>query len=154
MENTSTQEKKAGTPGALSRWFQRTVNGRAIRKIRRGRATMMGMDLLVLTTVGRRSGLTRENPVAWFADGPDAWLLVASGGGSQHPGWYANLLANPGAATAELPGRGVFAVTPERLTGSSYDAAWASVVEAQPRFAKYQEKSARKYPVVRLTPRV
>jgi deazaflavin-dependent oxidoreductase (nitroreductase family) len=153
MTNTRTQQRKPGTPGALSRWFQRTVNGRAIRKIRRGQATMMGMDLLVLTTVGRRSGLTRENPIAWFADGPDAWLLIASGGGSQHPGWYANLMANPAAATIELPGRGVVPVTPERLTGSAYEAAWASIVEAQPRFAKYQEKATRKYPIVRLTPR-
>jgi len=153
MEKTSTQERKPGTPGALSRWFQRTMNGRAVRKIRRGHATMMGMDLLILTTVGRRTGLTRETPVAWFADGPDAWLLVASGGGSQHPGWFANLLANPTAATIELPGRGVVPVTPERLTGPAYDAAWASVVAAQPRFAKYQAKSARKYPVVRLVPR-
>src|SRR5690242_21853516 len=94
-----TKERKAGTPGALSRWFQRTVNDRTTRKVRRGNATMMGMDLLVLTTVGRRSGLTRENPLAWFADGPDAWLLIASGGGSQNPGRYANLRADPDAAT-------------------------------------------------------
>ncbi|WP_405059536.1 nitroreductase family deazaflavin-dependent oxidoreductase [Kribbella sp. NBC_01505] len=153
MNNTSTQERQPGTPGALSRWFQRTVNGRTTRKIRRGRATMMGMDLLVLTTVGRRTGQTRENPLAWFADGADAWVLIASGGGSQNPGWYANLLANPEAATIELPDRGVVPVTPEPLTGASYEAAWASIVEAQPRFAKYQEKSARKYPLVRLTPR-
>ncbi|TDD51506.1 nitroreductase family deazaflavin-dependent oxidoreductase [Kribbella antibiotica] len=153
MNNTSTQERQPGTPGALSRWFQRTVNGRTTRKIRRGRATMMGMDLLVLTTVGRRSGLTRENPLAWFADGPDAWVLIASGGGSQNPGWYANLLANPAAATIELPDRGVVPVTPEPLTGASYEAVWASIIQAQPRFAKYQQKSARKYPLVRLTPR-
>jgi deazaflavin-dependent oxidoreductase (nitroreductase family) len=38
------------------------------------------MDVLILHTVGRRSGQPRETPVAWFADGEDAWLVVASGG--------------------------------------------------------------------------
>jgi deazaflavin-dependent oxidoreductase (nitroreductase family) len=46
------------------------------------------MELLILHTVGRRSGQPRESPVAWFADGEDAWLIVASGGGSRHPDWY------------------------------------------------------------------
>ena len=79
---------KAGTPGALSRWMQHRMNARMIRKVRRGRGTFMGMDVLVLHTVGRRSGEARETPLAWFADGEDARLIVASGGGSQDPDWF------------------------------------------------------------------
>lgn len=137
----------------FSRWVQHRANGRIIRKVRRGKGSMMGMDVLVLTTVGRRSGQPRETPVAWFADGPDAWLIVASGGGSRHPDWYANLLAHPGRATIELAGRGAVPVIPERLSGADRADAWARIAAANPRMQKYQSRSDREYPVIRLTPR-
>jgi hypothetical protein len=85
------------------------------------------MDVLILHTVGRRSGQPRQSPVAWFADGQDAWLAVASGG-RLHPDWYLNLVANPDRAQA-----------------------WQRITAAQPRYAKYQRKTDREYPVVRLT---
>ncbi|MEO3861443.1 nitroreductase family deazaflavin-dependent oxidoreductase [Acrocarpospora sp. B8E8] len=146
-------KRKPGTPGAFSRWMQRTMNGRISRKIRRGRGEFMGMDVLILNTVGRRSGQPRETPVAWFADGADAWLIVGSGGGSQHPDWHANLMAYPDRASIELPGRDAMPVTPHRLDGADRERAWQRIAAAQPRIAKYQSKSDREYPVIRLTPR-
>jgi deazaflavin-dependent oxidoreductase (nitroreductase family) len=91
--------------------------------------------------------------VAWFADGTDAWLIVASGGGSQHPAWHSNLMAHPDRASIELPGRDAVPVTPQRLDGADREQAWQRIAAAQPRIAKYQSKSDREYPVVRLTPR-
>ncbi|HEY7595628.1 MAG TPA: nitroreductase family deazaflavin-dependent oxidoreductase [Actinophytocola sp.] len=150
-------QRRSGTPGAVSRWLQRTANARMNRKVRRGRGTFMGMDVLILHTVGRRSGQPRETPVAWFADGstggPDARLVVASGGGSRHPDWHANLMACPGEASIELPDRAAVPVTPHRLAGADRARAWQRITAAQPRYAKYQSKSEREYPVIRLTPR-
>ncbi|MBB4933334.1 deazaflavin-dependent oxidoreductase (nitroreductase family) [Lipingzhangella halophila] len=123
------------------------------RKIRSGRSKMMGMDVLILNTVGRRSGQQRETPVAWFADGADAWLVVASGGGSQPPDWHANLMAHPDQASIELGGRDAMPVTPHQLEGADRERAWQRIAAAQPRIAKYQSKAEREYPVVRLTPR-
>jgi deazaflavin-dependent oxidoreductase (nitroreductase family) len=151
--NTTQQvdtQRKPGTPGTFSRWFQRKMNARTATKIRRGRSTMMGMDLLILTTTGRRSGQTRETPLAWFPDGEDGWLIVASGGGSHHPDWHANLMAKPGQASIELPGQGTIPVTPHHLSGPDREEAWQRVTTAQPRYAKYQSKSTREYPVIRL----
>jgi deazaflavin-dependent oxidoreductase (nitroreductase family) len=133
--------------------MQRKANARMVRKIRRGRGTFMGMDVLILNTVGRRSGQSRETPVAWFAGGEDSWLIVASGGGSQHPDWHANLMAHPGRASIDLPGRGPVPVTPHVLDGAERERAWQRIAAAQPRIAKYQSKSDRRYPVVRLTRR-
>jgi deazaflavin-dependent oxidoreductase (nitroreductase family) len=144
--------RKPGTPGAVSRWVQRKMNARMNRKIRRGRGRFMGMDALILHTVGRRSGQPRETPVAWFADGEDAWLIVASGGGSQHPDWHVNLMAHPDRASIELPGRDTVPVTPHRLDGADREQAWQRITAAQPRYAKYQSKSNREYPVIRLAP--
>jgi deazaflavin-dependent oxidoreductase (nitroreductase family) len=127
------------------------MNARTNRKIRRGRGKFMGMDLLILHTVGRRSGQPREAPVAWFADGEDARLIVASGGGSQHPDWFVNLMAHSDRASIELPSRDAVPVTPQRLDGADREQAWQRIAAAQPRIAKYQRKSDREYPVVRLT---
>ncbi|WP_246237215.1 nitroreductase family deazaflavin-dependent oxidoreductase [Actinomadura chibensis] len=129
------------------------MNARMNRKIRRGRGTFMGMDVLILNTVGRRSGEPRQTPVAWFPDTDDTRLVVASGGGSQNPDWYANLMAHPDQASIELPGRDAVGVTPHRLDGAERDEAWQRIAAAQPRLAKYQSKSDREYPIVRLTPR-
>jgi deazaflavin-dependent oxidoreductase (nitroreductase family) len=136
--------------------MQHRMNARTNRKIRRGRGKFMGMDLLILHTVGRRSGQPRQTPVAWFADGDDgddARLIVASGGGSQDPDWYVNLMAHADRASMELPGRDAVAVTPQRLDGTDRERAWQAIAAAQPRIAKYQSKSDRDYPVVRLTVR-
>jgi deazaflavin-dependent oxidoreductase (nitroreductase family) len=129
------------------------MNARMNRKIRGGRGKFMGMDTLILSTVGRRSGQPRETPLAWFADGGDARLIVASGGGSQHPDWYVNLVAHPDQASIELPGRDPVPATPQRLDGADRDQAWQLITAAQPRYAKYQSKSEREYTVIRLTPR-
>ncbi|MEU5881701.1 nitroreductase family deazaflavin-dependent oxidoreductase [Spirillospora sp. NPDC047279] len=147
------RKREKGTPGAFSRWMQHRANARMNRKIRKGKGGFMGMDVLILNTVGRRSGESRETPVAWFADGEDARLIIASGGGSRHPDWFANLMANADKATIELPGRTAVPVTPQRLEGADRDEAFKRIAEAQPRIAKYQSKSDREYPVVRLTPR-
>ncbi|MEU8138862.1 nitroreductase family deazaflavin-dependent oxidoreductase [Streptodolium elevatio] len=152
-QDQNTGKRKPGTPGAFSRWMQHKANARMAKKIRRGKGTFMGMDVLLLHTTGRHSGERRETPVAWFPDGDDAWLVVASGGGSRHPDWHANLLAHPDQASVEMPGRSAAPVTPRRLTGDEREQAWQRIATAQPRIAKYQAKSERVYPVVRLTPR-
>jgi deazaflavin-dependent oxidoreductase (nitroreductase family) len=147
------RERRPGTPGVVSRWMQQKMNARMNRKIRRGRSSFMGMDVLILHTVGRRSGQPRQSPVAWFADGEHARLIVASGGGSQDPDWCFNLMAHPDRASIELPGHGPVPVKPHRLDGPDREQAWQRITAAQRRYAKYQRKSDREYPVIRLTPR-
>lgn len=147
------QARKPGTPGAFSRWMQQTMNARMNRKVRRGKGEFMGMDVLILHTVGRQTEQPRETPLAWFTGGEDSWLLVASGGGSQHPDWHANLMAHPDRVSIELPGREAMPVKPQRLDGADREQAWQRIAAAQPRIAKYQSKSDREYPVIRLTPR-
>lgn len=142
--------RRRGSPGPVSRWVQHRMNARMNRNIRRGHGKFLGMDVLILHTVGRRSSQPRQSPVAWFADGTDAWLIVASGG-VQHPDWYLNLMAHPDRASIELPGRDTVPVTPHRLEGADREQAWQRITAAQPRYAKYQGKTDREYPVIRLT---
>ncbi|WP_229683748.1 nitroreductase family deazaflavin-dependent oxidoreductase [Nocardia camponoti] len=120
------------------------------RKIRSGNGTFMGTDVLILHTIGRRSGTPRDTPVSWFP-GPDgSWELVASGGTDGDPDWFRNLMAHPDQATVTLPNGDPVAVTPQVLTGADRAQSWNSIVEAQPRYGKYQAKAGRDYNIVRL----
>jgi deazaflavin-dependent oxidoreductase (nitroreductase family) len=117
---------------------------------RRSGDRFQGMDLLYLTTVGAKTGQKRVSPVARFADGDDAWLVVASNGGSpRYPAWYHNMMAHPDQVTVEVAGR-TLPVTVEEIDGPRRDAAWQRITAAQPRFASYEGKTDRRLPVIRL----
>lgn len=132
----------------------RVANRLMIWRTRRSESATLGpMKLLVLTTTGRRSGVRRETPLAWFPSGPDSWLVVASANGAaKNPDWYHNLAASPDDATIEVGGRAV-PVTAEQLHGREREAALASIVQAAPNFGGYAKKTDRELPVIRLTAR-
>ncbi|HTJ34869.1 MAG TPA: nitroreductase family deazaflavin-dependent oxidoreductase [Dactylosporangium sp.] len=132
--------------------FMRWVNTLMTRRMRRrGGGKMMGFNALVLTTVGRRSGIERANPVGWFP-GPDgSWLIVASANGAvDNPAWYYNLAAHPGNVRIEVDGHTI-AVNAEQLHGTEREQAWQQITTAAPRFGQYQHKTDRELPVIRLT---
>ena len=138
------------TGGPIGRWFTK----RAISQIRRkGKMPGMGFNALVLTTIGRKSGVERTTPVGWFPGPHGSWLIVASAAGAmKNPSWYYNVAAHPDQVRIETAGRTVD-VTAEQLDGTERDEAWRQIVAASPRFAKYQEKTDRQLPVIRLVPR-
>jgi deazaflavin-dependent oxidoreductase (nitroreductase family) len=144
-----TGTRGAKQPGRMFRLMNRLIMGRA----RRTDSRTMGMNLLVLTTIGRKSGQPRATPLAWFP-GPDgSWLVVASAGGAPaNPAWYLNLAANPDQVTVEQAGRKV-AVTAEELHGAEREQAWKRITTEADQFRKYEETTDRELPVIRLTPR-
>lgn len=149
--NTPNGTRGARQPraGRLMRWF----NGWNMKRIRRKGGKVMGMDALVLTTVGRKSGAERSTPVAYFPDGNDAWLIVASANGAaNNPAWYHNIAAHPDRVRVELAGRRV-SVRAEQLHGLAREEAWRRIKTELPRFAKYEEKTDREIPVIRLQAR-
>ncbi|MET7451356.1 nitroreductase/quinone reductase family protein [Streptomyces sp. NPDC005574] len=137
-------------PGTMVRWVNKLTMKRIVRK---GGGRMMGMDALVLTTVGRRSGEPRTSPVARFPEEGGTWLIVASANGAaKHPAWYHNLAAHPDRAAIEMDGHRT-EVTAHQLEGAERDEAWQRITTAQPRFGQYATKTDREIPVIRLTPR-
>ena len=146
-------DTKAGTrgrrkPGKAIAWLNKLFIGR----IRKG-GKVMGMNALVLTTVGRKSGLERQTPVGWFPGDDDTWLVVASAAGAAgNPAWYHNLAAHPDQVTIEVGGDKI-PVRAEQLHGPAREQAWQRITTAAPRFAQYQEATDRELPVIRLTRR-
>jgi len=129
------------------------MNGFMMNRIRRKGGKTMGMNALVLTTVGRRSGQPRSTPVGFFADGDNGWLIVASAAGApKNPAWYYNIAANPERVSIEMGGRRVD-VSAVQLHGSERDRAWQRIVGEVSRFGKYEQQTDRELPIIRLTPR-
>ena len=117
---------------------------------RRSGDKFQGMDLLYLTTTGAKSGQKRQSTVTRFADGEDAWLVVASAGGSaHHPAWYHNIAAHPDQVWIEFGGQEL-RVTPTQLEGDDREQAWQRITKAMPRYSGYQQKTDRGIPVIRL----
>jgi deazaflavin-dependent oxidoreductase (nitroreductase family) len=130
-----------GVMGVVRRWHRLTGS------------RMGGRPLLYLTTTGARSGARRTVVVMPFPEGPDAWLVVASGGGTaDHPAWFYNLVRHPDQVEMEFEGRRS-AVTSRTLTGAERAAAWERITRERPNFAGYEDKTDREIPVVRLTAR-
>lgn len=111
-----------------------------------------GDRLILLHTIGARSGEERVAPTMALRD-EDSWLVYASKAGApENPAWYYNLVHNPD-ITIETP-QGTFEVTAHELHGDERDAAWSRVVAIASGFADYQVKAGpRVIPVLRLTPR-
>ncbi len=108
-----------------------------------------GAKLLLLHSVGAKSGQTRINPLAYFEDG-ESFLIVASyAGAPTNPPWYYNLLAHPGTkielGTEEFPVQAE--VVPEPTRTELYD----RIAAASSAFAEYRDKTTRVIPIVRLT---
>lgn len=118
-----------------------------------GRLALMalaGLDSLVLTTTGRRTGGQRRVALL-CVDGPGGCVVAGSNwGGERHPAWSANLLAHPAARIA-MRGR-VVPVTAKLATGVQRDRLWELLVAAWPAYAAYQRRTDRKIRVFTLAP--
>ena len=107
--------------------------------------------MVVLTTLGSRSGLERSSTVASFPEDDGTRLVVASmGGAARHPSWYVNLAKNPDHVFLQVGGER-FRVQPTSLHGAERATAWKRITSEASNFAEYQTKTDREIPVVRLT---
>jgi deazaflavin-dependent oxidoreductase (nitroreductase family) len=140
-------------PGPLVAGMNRLINGMYRRLGSRMRVG--GQQLLILRTIGSKSGQERETVLSWWPDetSTDGAVLVAAtyGGSAQHPAWFLNLATYPDKVWIEREGKRVH-VRPETLTGTEREEAWRMIVARAARYGGYEEKTDREIPVVRLRP--
>jgi len=114
-----------------------------------GGVSMGNRPLLLLTTVGRRTGQQRTSPMMYVRDDDRLLVIASNNGGQADPLWYRNLVADPH-VTVELPAQ-MFEATAAPLTGDDYDGAWARIKEQYPFFAEHEDRAGgRRIPVVAL----
>lgn len=107
---------------------------------------MAGMQLMLLTTTGARSGQERITPLGFATEG-DRWLVIASANGSpKAPDWYYNLVVNPD-VTVELgseriPARASVAAGEERAR------LWELFKTRMPFIDEHEQRAGRQIPLV------
>ncbi|ODQ96099.1 nitroreductase family deazaflavin-dependent oxidoreductase [Mycolicibacterium holsaticum] len=113
-------------------------------------AQMKGKPLILLTTVGAKTGKIRKTPLMRVEHDGEYAIVASLGGAPKHPVWYHNVKAHPrvelqdGAVTRDYEAREVF--------GDDKATWWERAVAAWPDYAEYQEKTDRVIPVFVLTP--
>lgn len=105
--------------------------------------------LILLYTTGRSSGLIRRTPLASADHDGDLIVAASKAGAPDNPSWYANLVANPTVWVRKKAD--VYEARASVIEGEQRSAAWAAMVEAVPGMARYQDKTERTIPVVRLS---
>jgi deazaflavin-dependent oxidoreductase (nitroreductase family) len=111
---------------------------------------LAGRSMLLLTTIGRKSGQERITPIFFFADKDRFVLIGSNGGAAQHPQWWRNLQAHP-QARVQI-GKHIVAVTAHQAVGEERQRLWSLITARYPNFAAYQKRTTREIPVVVLTP--
>ena len=104
--------------------------------------------ILLLTTIGRRSGEPRTSPLLYLRDGDRLAIVASFGGNRKHPVWYLNLAANP--AVQVQVGRERFAATARTATPDERKRLWPQLVAIYSGYTGYQEKTTREIPIVLL----
>lgn len=107
--------------------------------------TLRGVPVVVVTSVGARSGKLRKNPLMRVEHDGSYALVASKGGAPEHPTWYHNLVAQPTVELQDGPDRRDYSV---RLADGDERAAWWDrAVAVWPAYADYQLKTDREIPV-------
>ncbi|WP_219412569.1 nitroreductase/quinone reductase family protein [Pseudonocardia nigra] len=134
------------------------TNRRIIEEFRAGGGQVggpfAGAPLVLVTTIGARTGLPRTSPAMYLADDDRILVFASNAGAPQHPAWYHNMVANP-EVVVEIGRDG--AVETRRtiatvLQGAERDRFYARQAELVPAFADYQAGTSRLIPVIALRP--
>ena len=126
----------------------------AIYRISRGRlGSKLGpQSVLLLHSVGRKSGKAYVTPVTYFSDGNNYLLVASNWGGEKNPDWYLNLLQQK-RTTIQVKDR-TMPVEAHSVEGAEYDRLWQLVTRQNSQYLQYQQKTPRRIPIVRLTPQM
>lgn len=106
-----------------------------------------GANMILLHTIGAKSGQPRINPLVYTTDGDRLVIIASKGGADSNPDWYYNLLANP-VTTVEV-GTEQFQVRATPVTEEpERSRLYAKMVEHRSGFAEYEQQTSRKIPAV------
>lgn len=107
-----------------------------------------GAPLLLLHTIGRRSGKPRVNPVMYLKDGDRYFVFASKAGADSHPDWFRNLQEQPD-VRIEV-GDQTIDVHAEEIRGQERNRLYERQASVYSGFADYQRKTKRVIPVVAL----
>lgn len=142
--------------GAIS-WLPRYVPqimwvDKRLQRLTRGRLSFLGLaglPNLMLTAIGRKSGVPRDTPLLCVPNGREVLIAGSNFGIDKEPMWVKNIEANP-EVTVRFRGR-TSAMVARRLEGDEREAEWSRMLETWPNFAKYEQRTDRRIKLFVLT---
>lgn len=130
-----------------------------IQRLTRGRLSILriaGLPNLMLTVVGRKSGVPRSTPLLCVPYGDGNLIAGSNFGGAKAPVWVVNVRAVAeagGTVTVDVQGK-VHEAVPREITADERDAIWAHMLRTWPNYAKYAQRTDRVIPIFLLSPLV
>ncbi len=109
-----------------------------------------GYPIVVITSVGAKSGNLRKNPVMRVERDGTYVAIASKGGAPDHPEWYYNFVAHPEVELQDGAVKKTYRA--ELVEGAEREDLWQLAVETWPTYAGYQAKTDRQIPVFKLTP--
>ena len=107
---------------------------------------LKGSKIILLTTIGHRSGEERTVPLIFGKDGEDYLIVASKGGADEPPAWYVNLEAN---SSVEVQDRGdVFPAIARTANDEERARLWPVMTKEWPDYDAYQTKTERQIPIV------
>ena len=108
-----------------------------------------GYPIVVITSVGAKSGYLRKNPVM-RVERDGVYVAIASkGGADDQPEWYYNFLAHPEVDLQDGAEKHTYRA--ELVQGEEREDLWQLAVDTWDTYAEYQKKTDRQIPVFKLT---
>lgn len=102
--------------------------------------------VLILTTIGRKSGEQRSTPLIYRPYGDDVLVVASNGGADQPPLWYRNIEANPEVQVQVKGDR--YTARARTATPQEKPDMWRTMAATWPAYDEYQSKTDREIPVV------
>ena len=113
-------------------------------------ATLRGMPIVLLTSIGAQSGKLRKSPLMRVEHDGEYAVVASLGGAPKHPVWYYNLRKHPHVELQDGPVKKDYVA--REVAGEEKAVWWERAVAAYPDYADYQKKTTRQIPVLVLTP--
>ena len=123
----------------LHRYIYRASGGRVGGAVR-------GTPVLLLVTIGRRSGEPRSVTLTYFEDGDRLVVIGSNAGEDRHPAWWLNLQEHP-EATVQIGGTTTRVRAVEAI-GEERERLWAELIRRDPAYEEYRLRTDRRIPVV------
>ncbi|MEC3957995.1 nitroreductase/quinone reductase family protein [Nocardia sp. CDC153] len=110
----------------------------------------IGAPVILLTTVGRKSGQPRTTPLLYVHDGDTLYVIGSNFGQAHHPAWTANLLANP-AAEVTIAGQHIPVTATQVIDEDRKRAIFERFEETTEAYTAYRNRTARDLRIFALT---
>jgi deazaflavin-dependent oxidoreductase (nitroreductase family) len=111
---------------------------------------LRGMPVIILTTVGARSGKLRKAALMRVEHDGKYAVVASLGGAPKNPVWYYNVVSHPQVELQDGPTKQDMVA--RELSGDEKAVWWQRCVAAYPDYANYQKKTDREIPVFVLEP--